>query len=195
MIRRPPRSTLFPYTTLFRSAVVDPAPAVGGDLMPRFGEGAAGGGIELQGAACGVDRERQAALREEAQDAPDARARAVVELRFGDEVALADARLPARDLVQVGLAVRIAVQHAALGALLVVQHEGEGEARATGPARVRRVRPVAEEVADVLGRAGDGGGHAGSLARTDPRVKASVRHSRPPRPPRQGPRPARSGER
>src|SRR3712207_8622559 len=26
MIRRPPRSTLFPYTTLFRSAVDDPAP-------------------------------------------------------------------------------------------------------------------------------------------------------------------------
>src|SRR2546427_2141075 len=25
MIRRPPRSTLFPYTTLFRSHVVDPA--------------------------------------------------------------------------------------------------------------------------------------------------------------------------
>src|SRR3712207_7119528 len=27
MIRRPPRSTLFPYTTLFRSAVVVPSPA------------------------------------------------------------------------------------------------------------------------------------------------------------------------
>src|SRR3712207_8568194 len=25
MIRRPPRSTLFPYTTLFRSALIDPA--------------------------------------------------------------------------------------------------------------------------------------------------------------------------
>src|SRR2546426_7536637 len=25
MIRRPPRSTLFPYTTLFRSATIDPA--------------------------------------------------------------------------------------------------------------------------------------------------------------------------
>src|SRR5690348_17474561 len=29
MIRRPPRSTLFPYTTLFRSAAV---PRIGGDL-------------------------------------------------------------------------------------------------------------------------------------------------------------------
>src|SRR5688572_31284940 len=27
MIRRPPRSTLFPYTTLFRSAASSPAPA------------------------------------------------------------------------------------------------------------------------------------------------------------------------
>src|SRR2546425_9404329 len=40
MIRRPPRSTLFPYTTLFRSLadtrlvrVVDLARAVGGDLL------------------------------------------------------------------------------------------------------------------------------------------------------------------
>src|SRR2546422_10462883 len=30
MIRRPPRSTLFPYTTLFRSHVSDPAAAVAG---------------------------------------------------------------------------------------------------------------------------------------------------------------------
>src|SRR5688572_32460629 len=37
MIRRPPRSTLFPYTTLFRSAHQDRArlPAVGGDLGRR----------------------------------------------------------------------------------------------------------------------------------------------------------------
>src|SRR2546430_6678318 len=40
MIRRPPRSTLFPYTTLFRSLdrvehSVDPAPGFGGDRDPR----------------------------------------------------------------------------------------------------------------------------------------------------------------
>src|SRR5204863_4222732 len=33
MIRRPPRSTLFPYTTLFRSGR-DRAPVVGGDRVP-----------------------------------------------------------------------------------------------------------------------------------------------------------------
>src|SRR2546425_11835784 len=39
MIRRPPRSTLFPYTTLFRSLVADPSPgpsdAVGALLRER----------------------------------------------------------------------------------------------------------------------------------------------------------------
>src|SRR3712207_8331042 len=43
MIRRPPRSTLFPYTTLFRSDVVDPAvPGVDTDRRHRAG-------------ACGLD--------------------------------------------------------------------------------------------------------------------------------------------
>src|SRR3712207_8677589 len=43
MIRRPPRSTLFPYTTLFRSGTDDQADAVGhelveeGDALPRVG--------------------------------------------------------------------------------------------------------------------------------------------------------------
>src|SRR5256885_10239420 len=38
MIRRPPRSTLFPYTTLFRSAAqnnVNPAGRIGADPAPR----------------------------------------------------------------------------------------------------------------------------------------------------------------
>src|SRR3712207_9427581 len=44
MIRRPPRSTLFPYTTLFRSRLgVEPARARSGDgLQPRHRPGAAG---------------------------------------------------------------------------------------------------------------------------------------------------------
>src|SRR5256886_12652580 len=48
MIRRPPRSTLFPYTTLFRSACsgsvskgawVEPASAAAGQEPPRLGRG------------------------------------------------------------------------------------------------------------------------------------------------------------
>src|SRR5438552_11390864 len=41
MIRRPPRSTLFPYTTLFRSLRAAPA---GGALLPAGGVRRAGGG-------------------------------------------------------------------------------------------------------------------------------------------------------
>src|SRR2546426_11481615 len=36
MIRRPPRSTLFPYTTLFRSGFVDPFYVFSIDLSIRF---------------------------------------------------------------------------------------------------------------------------------------------------------------
>src|SRR2546423_11672394 len=44
MIRRPPRSTLFPYTTLFRSAVDDRvhAPTVAGDTRQQVTDGTAG---------------------------------------------------------------------------------------------------------------------------------------------------------
>src|SRR3989442_11725418 len=35
MIRRPPRSTLFPYTTLFRSALGDPAGRLGSAALVR----------------------------------------------------------------------------------------------------------------------------------------------------------------
>src|SRR2546421_943502 len=34
MIRRPPRSTLFPYTTLFRSVVLDPCARIRGAETP-----------------------------------------------------------------------------------------------------------------------------------------------------------------
>src|SRR2546423_11206398 len=60
MIRRPPRSTLFPYTTLFRSPRDDPrrhgAPKQGGRaIMPS-------GGIAVQGLANLVrDEQRRAA--------------------------------------------------------------------------------------------------------------------------------------
>src|SRR3712207_9504405 len=50
MIRRPPRSTLFPYTTLFRSAPLSPqssALGVGGDELAHAAPGVGRGGGEL----------------------------------------------------------------------------------------------------------------------------------------------------
>src|SRR5260221_1804950 len=58
MIRRPPRSTLFPYTTLFRSRVR--APALGQDLVTgQRGDrgdafGASGDRLQLVGLGVGV---------------------------------------------------------------------------------------------------------------------------------------------
>src|SRR2546429_5975005 len=57
MIRRPPRSTLFPYTTLFRSA----ESAVGNEKGPQFAGPfllEAGRSSGRQGAAHGVDHGR-----------------------------------------------------------------------------------------------------------------------------------------
>src|SRR3712207_7487571 len=50
MIRRPPRSTLFPYTTLFRSGVVV-VPAPGGRHQPGPGMGVHGAGVPGVGGA------------------------------------------------------------------------------------------------------------------------------------------------
>src|SRR3712207_7892554 len=44
MIRRPPRSTLFPYTTLFRSGGEGAGGVRGAALLPEIGERQGGGG-------------------------------------------------------------------------------------------------------------------------------------------------------
>src|SRR3712207_8117896 len=55
MIRRPPRSTLFPYTTLFRSRAARRCLGIDGGLLARVplpaagcGAGDAGGGVRLR---------------------------------------------------------------------------------------------------------------------------------------------------
>src|SRR3712207_8249385 len=46
MIRRPPRSTLFPYTTLFRSAAVTDQLDVGSEELPQTVDVPLGEGVE-----------------------------------------------------------------------------------------------------------------------------------------------------
>src|SRR2546429_8263673 len=58
MIRRPPRSTLFPYTTLFRSlAAVDGGQALVGGVLPGLLRAAA----QRRGERCGHRGDQQAA--------------------------------------------------------------------------------------------------------------------------------------
>src|SRR5436309_4491485 len=49
MIRRPPRSTLFPYTTLFRSLVLINQGSVGVGADPAAPRGKLGAGLKTQG--------------------------------------------------------------------------------------------------------------------------------------------------
>src|SRR5688572_31919726 len=58
MIRRPPRSTLFPYTTLFRS--LGPRPQLGGAARPSGKLGGCRRGGRVRGAvSVGAERDRK----------------------------------------------------------------------------------------------------------------------------------------
>src|SRR2546425_5129766 len=59
MIRRPPRSTLFPYTTLFRSSILKPSGRVGGGVREYdVGARALDAGEDLQADPLLVDPSR-----------------------------------------------------------------------------------------------------------------------------------------
>src|SRR2546430_9399600 len=60
MIRRPPRSTLFPYTTLFRSYVRVPIPADNERRIRRmYDEGMTQGRGLLMGTVCRMNQDRK----------------------------------------------------------------------------------------------------------------------------------------
>src|ERR1700722_13362378 len=58
--------------------------------------------------------------------------------------------LGADDFRQENLRGRIAVEHAVFGALLVVQYELHGDARVTGPTRMRHSAPISDQIARVV---------------------------------------------
>ena len=79
--------------------------------------------------------------------APEPGAAAELEHRLRVEVAPADGRRRADDLVEERLRGGIALERRVLAALLVVEHEAERDPRSAGPARVGRRRAVADEIA------------------------------------------------
>src|SRR2546422_6992909 len=59
MIRRPPRSTLFPYTTLFRSAYIDLHAPIGNGLDIKLGHFNYIGGYEMPDAGDNPNRSEE----------------------------------------------------------------------------------------------------------------------------------------
>jgi hypothetical protein len=64
-------------------------------------------------------------------------------------VAHAFERRRADDLGKEGFGSLVAVQNGALAALLIVEHELQGEARAARPLRLGRLPPIADQVTRI----------------------------------------------
>jgi CheY-like chemotaxis protein len=129
---------------LFRQVlVVDPAPAVAGDLVAQLDEGLGQLGVTLQRHRDAEDGQRQAAALELAQDAPHPRAVLVDALHRQVAGRVGGGLNISEELLAAG----VAVQHRVLAAFLVVQHELHGHPGVAGPAGVGWVAAVADQVA------------------------------------------------
>ena len=129
--------------------IADPAQAMRGDLVAKFAVRGHGLRMALERARDAEHGQRQAALLEGAQHAPESGARAVLEQRFHAHVTHRECGC-ADDLRQEGLGAGIAVEHAILGAFLMVQDELHGDPGAVGPARMRRLRAIAAQIAGIV---------------------------------------------
>ncbi|MDT4882948.1 hypothetical protein FQZ97_1189470 [compost metagenome] len=102
--------------------------------------------IQLQGQADGEGGQRQATGAKQLQHAPHPSARAVFVHALDAEITLAHTRRTARQFVEIGFGLHIAVEDAGLRALLDVEHELHRHPRAARPAWMRRAASVANEI-------------------------------------------------
>src|SRR2546426_4028189 len=141
MIRRPPRSTLFPYTTLFRSLVTGAAAQPGRDPL-----------TDLRLRRVGVDVQEIERRHEHPRRAEAALEPVVLAERFLERMELAGLREPLdrHDL----RAVRLNGEHDARARRLAVEHDRAGAADAVLAADVRAREPeiLAQEVHEQLAR-------------------------------------------
>ncbi|MCY1299006.1 hypothetical protein D9M70_485200 [compost metagenome] len=130
--------------------VFQPAQAVAGDFPAGFLHGRNRFRIARHGERHAVDRQRNVTAREHAPQPPETGACAIFVDRFHVEITLSLPGLRADDLGQQTFGRRVAIENAALAALLVVQHELHGNARIARPVCLRRIAAVANEVARIL---------------------------------------------
>jgi hypothetical protein len=152
------------FGRLVRVLVADPAPAVARDLVAVAEERVDDRRMPQHRHAHAEDREGHAAVAEEPQQPPDAGARPVLVERLHAQVPHPE-RLRADDVREEGFGGLVAVQHGVLAAFLVVEHELDGDPRAAGPARVRRILAVPGKVAGGSRDRKAGSAWRGSLGR------------------------------
>src|SRR2546428_9401828 len=95
MIRRPPRSTLFPYTTLFRSVLLHPSIKLGeatGPVLGRFcgTEGCECGRTAVSPPPCGAACPRSEEHTSELQSRSDLVCRLLLEKKKNNNITPAD---------------------------------------------------------------------------------------------------------
>ena len=94
-------------------------------------------------------RDRQLVRTEQPPQPPEAGARAIFVHRLHVHVALAGPGHRAEHVGQECLRLLVAMQDRAFAAFLIVDHELHRDARAPGPAWIRRVAPIADQIARV----------------------------------------------
>src|SRR5271154_3852823 len=132
--------------------IVEPAPPVIDDVAALTRHRLGGLRVALERHADGIDRRDNLPLGEDAHETPKADTTAVFVGRLHIKIARALEWGRHEKVGQARLGDLVAVQHAVLATLLIVDDEIEGEARPTGPTRVRRL------VAGVTYRVWRGGG-------------------------------------
>ena len=131
---------------LAHAVVVDPTPAVGDHVAVGLSNRGRGLRVLLECQTDGVGGEGERAFLEQAQDAPEPDPAAVFVVGFDVEVAPTRARHQPGHLREQGLGTGVAVEHAGLRALLVVEHQVERQARALRPFDPRRAGAVTDQI-------------------------------------------------
>ena len=129
--------------------IADPAQSVAGNFMSQLFECADCFGMTRNCHRNREDRERQLMAFEYPQHAPQTCPRTILIQRFHAHVTHRKSLRP-DDLGQKHLRGRITVQNAALPTLFEIQYELQRDTCAAGPLRMRRVSPVAGQIARVL---------------------------------------------
>ncbi len=133
------------------AVIVEPAPPVIDDVAALTRHRLGGLRVALERHADGIDRRDHLPFGEDAHETPEADTTAVFVGQLHIKIARALEWGGYEKVGQARLGDLVAVQHAALATLLIVDDEIDGEARPAGPTRVQRLAGIADGIARIAG--------------------------------------------